>query len=72
MSQLKFELPDPAQGGFDFEEVVGEIPPYRLAMVRDIGAMAAVMAEKGQITESVADDVANRMYVFLFGNRTVA
>lgn len=71
MSQHSFEFRDPNQGEFDFEQVVGEIPPYRLQLIRDTGAVAAALVEKGKITESVADDVANRMSIFVFGNRKV-
>lgn len=60
----------PDQGAFDFEEVVGEIPPYRLQLLRDVGSVASVLAEKGRITESVADDVTQRTKVWTFGNRT--
>ena len=59
----------PEQGEFDFEQVVGEIPPYRLQLLRDVGAVASVLAEKGKITESVADDVTQRTKVWTFGSR---
>lgn len=69
--QLGWDLQPVGQEEFEFQALQGEIPPYRLQLIRDVGAMASVMAEKGQITESVADDVASRMSIFVFGNRKV-
>lgn len=69
--QMRFELPDPNQGEFDFEQVVGEIPPYRLQLIKDTGAVASSLAERGKITGSTADDIVNCMSIWVFANRTL-
>lgn len=55
----------------EYEEMafVGEVPPYRLQMIRDVGSMAGRLVERGRMTESTADDVVACMRTYLFGNR---